>query len=89
VCTAILRPAPADSSTVEAQDDGADDGAMEPLDPGVMEAEVMRGSPGWEHLAAGQRLTFQALKVTASWKRPENARFAADLLRGNGTAWMG
>ena len=38
VCTAILRPAPTDSFIVEAQDDGADDGAMEALDPGVMEA---------------------------------------------------
>jgi hypothetical protein len=46
VCTAILRPAPADSFIVEAQDDDADDGAMEALDPGVMEDETMCGSPG-------------------------------------------
>ena len=44
--TAIVRPESADSFIVGGQDEGTDDGVMEALDPGVVEAGVMRGPPG-------------------------------------------
>jgi hypothetical protein len=60
---------PADSFTIEAQDEVADDGVMEALDPGVAEADVMRGPPGAERLAAGQQLPVASQSLTYRMRR--------------------
>jgi hypothetical protein len=52
--------ASADSFIVEAKDGNADDGVMEALDPGVVEADVMRAARrDAERLAPGRQLPDQ------------------------------
>ena len=65
VWTAVVRPASADSFIVEAHDKGADDGVMEAPDPGVVEADVMRGPAG---------VRKASLRVDSSPTSPDGSR---------------